>query len=278
LRGGDAPADGAVSSVPALIEAFDLCEPARSRSLLDHLRRLAEKGSGQLPPVFPPLHMESQTDAAPTLARSNRAYLTALAGHLRRQPHGFSLAEHYPAVRLCAEVLVRARRELADQPPALADFAAALQAATELAQHSSDSVNEARWQSEAEFVIGGWGLETGDPAERHPSPPSPLASLAWDQSGLTLARAWPDDWGWWALVDLPVGEGGVTLLWDGKTLHTARTSGPSGKADTTPPLAVNFAGPIQHHSRLQVLGAGEDDFDLRFRGDGGWVFRPRFYT
>jgi hypothetical protein len=33
---------------------------------------------------------------------------------------------------------------------------------------------------------------------------------------------------------------------------------------------------VRRHSRLQVLGAGEDDFDLRFRGDGGWVFRPRF--
>ena len=75
LRGGDAPPDGLLASVPALVEAFDLCEPARSRSLLDYLRRLAEKDGGQLPPAFPPFYVESQTDAAPALARSNAAYL-----------------------------------------------------------------------------------------------------------------------------------------------------------------------------------------------------------
>ena len=276
LRGGDAPADGLLASVPALVEAFDLCEPARSRSLLDHLRRLAEKGEGRLPPFFPPFYVESRAVSAPTLARSNAAYLTALAGHLRRQPHGFSLAEHYPAVRLCAETLIRARREMDEQPAALADFAAALQAAAQLAHLSGDGVNEARWQGEAEYAVGEWGLESGDWEDRRPGFQSPVPSLAWKNSTLTLARAWPAEWGWWALVDLPVGDGGVTLLWDGETLHTARTSGPGGKADTTPRLDVAFAGPVQRHSRLQVLGAGEDDFDLRFRGDGGWVFHPRF--
>lgn len=269
LRGGDAPADGLPASVPPLVEAFDLCEPARSRSLLDHLRRLAEKGNGQLPSAFPPFYVESQTDAA-ALTRSNRAYLTALAGHLRRQPHGFSLTEHYPAVRLCAETLIRARGELADQPPALADFAATLHAAAQLAQQSGDSVNEARWEGEAEYAIGDWGLEIG-------APDSPVPNLYWTEATLVIPRTWPDDWGWWALVDLPVGEGGVTLLWDGETLHTARTSGLGGKAETTAPLDVEFEGPVQRHSRLQVLGAGEDDFDLRFRGDGGWVFRPQFF-
>ncbi|RLT34558.1 MAG: hypothetical protein DWI57_16395 [Chloroflexi bacterium] len=276
LRGGDAPADGLLASVPALVEAFDLYEPARSRSLLEHLRRLAEKGNGQLPPAFAPFYVESRSDTAPALARSSRAYLTSLAAHLRRQPHGFSLAEHYPAVRLCAEVLIRARRELDEQPAALADFAAALQAAAQLARHSDDGVNEARWEGEAEFVIGDWEAGTGDWEERLPSLQSPLPSPQWTDQSLRLARAWSDDWGWWALVDLPVGEGGVTLVWDGETLHVARTSGPSGKAETTAPLAVEFAGPVQRHSRLLVLGAGEDDFDLRFRGDGGWVFRPQF--
>ncbi len=275
LRGGDAPADGLLASVPPLLEAFDLCEPARSRSLLDHLRRLAEKGSGQLPPAFPPFYVESQSDAT-ALTRSNRAYLTALAGHLRRQPHDFSLAEHYPVVRLCAEALIRARHELTDQPPALADFAAALQAAAQLARASDDSVNEARWEGEAEYAIGDWRVEIDDPDAPISNTQSPISNISWLGDTLTLARAWPDDWGWWALVDLPVGDGGVTLLWDGETLHVARTSGPSGKAETTAPLDVDFAGPVQRHSRLQVLGAGEDDFDLRFRGDGGWLFRPRF--
>jgi hypothetical protein len=278
LRGGDAPADGLLASVPPLVEAFDLCEPARSRSLLDHLRRLAEKGEGKLPVAFPPFYVESRTDAAPTLARSNAAYLSALATHLRRQPHGFSLAEHYPVVRLCTEALIRIRRELTDQPDALADFAAALHAAAQLARASGDSVNEARWQGEAEYAVGDRGLGNGDWEDRRPSPHSPIPSPYWLGQTLTLARTWPADWDWWALVDLPVGEGGVTLLWDGETLHVARTSGLSGKADTTQPLAVEFAGPVQRHSRLQVLGAGEDDFDLRFRGDGGWVFRPHFYV
>jgi hypothetical protein len=278
LRGGDAPADGLLASVPPLVEAFDLCEPARSRSLLDHLRRLAEKGEGKLPVAFPPFYVESRTDAAPTLARSNAAYLSALATHLRRQPHGFSLAEHYPVVRLCTEALIRIRRELTDQPDALADFAAALHAAAQLARASGDSVNEARWQGEAEYAVGDRGLGNGDWEDRRPRPHSPIPSPYWLGQTLTLARTWPADWDWWALVDLPVGEGGVTLLWDGETLHVARTSGLSGKADTTQPLAVEFAGPVQRHSRLQVLGAGEDDFDLRFRGDGGWVFRPHFYV
>ena len=276
LRGGDAPADGALASLPALVEAFDFCEPARSRSLLDHPRRLAEKGEGRLPPAFPPFYVESRTDSAPALARSNRAYLTALAGHLRRQPHGFSLAEHYPAVRLCAEALIRTRRELDAQPAALADFAASLQAAAQLARLSGDGVNEARWQSEAEYAIGYWVVDIDDPGAPISTTQYPISNISWLGDTLTLARAWPGEWGWWALVDLPVGEGGIALLWDGETLHVARTSGASGKAETTTPLNVAFDGPVQRHSRLQVLGAGEDDFDLRFRGDGGWIFRPRF--
>jgi len=275
LRTGDAPADGALASVPALVEALDLCVPERSRSLLEHLRRLAEKGAGRLPVYFPPVYADGQSESAPVLAGSNAAYLTALAGHLRRHPASPLLAEHYPIVRLCAEALIRARRDIDDIPAALADFAAGLQAAAFLARLSSDSVNEARWQSEAEYAIGERGLESG-PETPIPNIQYPIAGLSWNSDTLTLHRAWPNNWGWWALVDFPVGEGGITFLWDGETLHVARTSGPSGKAETTPPLTVAFDGPVQRHSRLQVLGAGEDDFNLRFQGDSGWIFRPHF--
>jgi len=277
LRGGVATADRSVASVPGLVETLDLCDPPRSRALLDHLRRLAAKNAGRLPLTFPAVSQDGPTDLAPASGQSARAYLTALAGHLRRQPQVSSLEEHYPAVRLCAEALVRVRGQLRDTPAALADFAAALRAAAHLAHITGDGVNEARWASEAEFALRGLRLEIGVSGLPISHLPSPISAISWSGDTLTIDRAWPNRWGWWALVDLPVGEGGVTLLWDGETLHTARTSGPAGKADRSAPLEVAFAGPRQHHSRLQVLGAGEDDFDLRFRGDGGWVYRPQFY-
>lgn len=277
LRGGDAPADGAPASVPPLVEGFDLCEPARSRALLDHLRRLAERGEGRLPGAFPPFYVENRIDPA-AFAQNNRAYLAALAAHLRRQPHGFALAEHLPAIRLCTEALIRARGEVGENRDARADFALALRAAAYLARHAGDSVNEARWEGEAEFAIGHWVLGIGDSDAPIFNTQYPIPNLHWSAESLAVPRDWPEEWSWWALVDWPVGEGGVTLLWDGETLHAARTSGPAGKADTTAPLTLDFDGPVQRHSRLQVLGAGEDDFDLRFRGDGGWVFRPPFGT
>ena len=202
LRTGGAPADGALASVPALVEAFDLCEPARSRSLLDHLRRLAEKGEGRLPPAFPPFYIENRTNSVLALAQSNRAYLTALAGHLRRQPHAFSLTEHYPAVRLCAEALIRARRELDNASVALADFSASLQAAAQLARQFGDSVNEACWEGEAAYVIRDLKPEVDDPDALisitqypiSPGPTTPSPSPAPGPTTGTGGRWWICPW------------------------------------------------------------------------------------
>lgn len=273
LRTGDAPADRAVASVPRLTEALDLYDPARSRSLLDHLRRLAEKSSGQLPRHLLAFPHESSDDPAPGLAESNPAYLTALAHHLRLQPRASSLNEHYPAARLCAEALLRARRLLPDTPAARSGYAAGLQAAAFLARLAADGVNEARWESEAAYVTDEEPAAANEPIL---NPLSSIPYLSWNDNILFVDRSWPEAWAWWALVDLPTGEGGITLLWDGATLHAARTGGPSGKADTSAPLEIDFAGKVQRHQRIQALGAGEDDFDLRFRGDNGWLFRPRF--
>ena len=44
-----------VASVAALVDAWDAIDPAMSRNLLAHVRRLAEEFGGSLPAALPPL-------------------------------------------------------------------------------------------------------------------------------------------------------------------------------------------------------------------------------
>ena len=53
LRSGWSPSDAQVASINALVNAWDAIDPAVSRNLLAHLRRLADDYAGSLPATLP---------------------------------------------------------------------------------------------------------------------------------------------------------------------------------------------------------------------------------
>jgi hypothetical protein len=151
LRSGLAPSDRAVAHVPALVKALDGCDLILSRNLLAHLRRVAERSEGKLPPLLP-LRPKDELDApGPQLPRTIGAYLSALLDHLRRHPNAELLAEHYAAVQLCAETLVQVRIEAQNKVDAktFAEAGSALRYAVSLATQQRNSADAVRWESEA---------------------------------------------------------------------------------------------------------------------------------
>jgi hypothetical protein len=74
--------------------------------------------------------------------------------------------------------------------------------------------------------------------------------ISWDREQLTVQPAWPTEWAWWALLDLPIGAGTLSLLWDGSTLHATRP--------------VQSELPLQLVQRITALKTDEHDFDLQF--------------
>ncbi len=177
LRSGWSPSDAQVTSVTALVDAWDAIDPAVSRNLLAHLRRLAEEYGGSLPATLPPLptlakhkeeaqhtsatpaaaHVAVESDAG-TVLHSNRTYLAALAAHLRHHPDNELLSAHLPAVQLCAERLILLRvQEQAGGTGWHRDWyaqrcAAALHCAADLAHAANAHVDAARWESEATYL------------------------------------------------------------------------------------------------------------------------------
>ncbi|MCB0136320.1 MAG: hypothetical protein KDE01_19785, partial [Caldilineaceae bacterium] len=159
-----------------------------------------------------------------------------------------------------------------------------------------DAVNAARWESEAAYLGG------------PPAPPSPFDLLRWERAsgwevgserpyrfaddwqGMCLASAalwqgvglvdlgdriavepaWPQAWSWWALLGAALTEMRfLSLVWDGRTLHTTRP--------------VTSSLPVQVHKRIQLLHIGEFDFNPVFEmisesGDSSETvrFQPEF--
>jgi hypothetical protein len=271
-RSGWSPTDGEVSSIPALVKAWDATDPAVSRNLLAHLRRLAEEFGGKLPAVLPTANKEGDgvtagagangLDAVAVL-RSNGAYLQSLAAHLQHHGDGELLAAHLPAVRLCAEAVLQlwlqSRGGSATWDMAAAVYA--LQTAKALAQSAGSEVDAARWEGEAAY------LQQVGPLPGAATPPPPAAWLAavamagaavWDRCGISccgqelcVEPAWPQAGTWWALLGLPLANGKhLSLLWDGKTLHATQP--------------VHSSLPVSLYKRIQIQHTDEFDFDPVF--------------
>lgn len=285
FRSGLAPSDRDVAHLPALVKSLDACNLILSRNLLAHLRRVAERSEGKLPANLPIRPKDAVEAPGPRLAWNISAYLLALMDHLRRHPNPDLLAEHYGAIQSCAETLVQVRIDAQDRVDA-ATFAAAgtgLRYAVSLATQQKNSADAVRWESEAcelERIAG----EAGH------TPPSttPLSVKNWQEQagwrlhedrpwgfddpwqGITLAgeAVWAacgvqrrqgqlavnpkrgNGWGWWALLDLPVDGGTVSLVWDGATLHSTQP--------------VKSDRPIQLYRRIRALKTDELEFDLQF--------------
>ena len=272
-RSGWFPSDGAVGGVEALVNAWDAIDPAVSRNLLAHLRRLAEETDGRLPATLPiPPSNETTLGGAvvyePTdggaLVQSNGAYLTALAAHLHHHADAQLPAAHLPAVRLCAEALIRMwlQRRTGNADWDVASGAHVLQTAVRLASAAGSAVDAERWQGEAAY----WLQQVGGDSSAVPSVVAPdwLAGVVmagdavWEKCGicrrgqeLWVEPAWPRASAWWALLGLPLANGEhLSLLWDGALLYATQPVRSS--------LAVSFC------KRIQIYHIDEFDFDPVF--------------
>lgn len=290
LRTGHSPADQRVTSAPPLVDLFDIFEPAQSRHLLDHLHRLADRSGGRLPVEMPTLPGPTPPpDPGIAVIETNLAYLKALTNHLSRQPAPDLLAAHYAAAARCADKLITAL----DEFPALdgaqiAQIQTGLYLASRLAGLHGESADEARWIGEAARLAVPQGEtlrpETGawmdwdefvDLGALSSARVMALAGAAlWRGCGISVRNGeiyvspqWPQPWGWWALLDLPVMGSALSLLWDGEILHSTRP--------------VRFDGEVALHDRIRAEGSDADNFALRFHlrsGGSQQSFRPSFYN
>jgi hypothetical protein len=301
LRGGTAPADQRIEHLPVLIESLDVLDIIESRNLLAHVRRLAEQSNGRLPVLLPTRSKELPVDPASGVIQTNRAYLAALHAHLQHHFAADLLQAHYAAVQACTEVLIKERSKIQQDGQRLVELGMALRYAQELAMRHSDGANAVRWESEAceaerlakelqaqnvsttisltdWLPLSTWQTPANQPW--HFSDPWAGIALAgqavWRGCGLNWVRnqlwvqpTFPAHWSWWALLDLPVGEGKLSLLWDGVTLHATQ--------------AVRSKLPVQVHQRIRALKSDEYEFNLEFElkseQDGvvhQQIFKPKF--
>jgi hypothetical protein len=306
LRSGFAPSDRAIEHMPALIKALDACDLILSRNLLAHVRRVAERSEGKLPSLLP-IRPKDEVDApGQRLAWHISAYLLALTEHLRRHPNPDLLAEHYPAVQHCAETLVQVRIDAQNRidAPTFAAAGGALRYAVSLATLHRNSADAVRWESEAcelERIadeeghtppannaltvqtwteVAGWRFHEDRPwGFDDPWQGIALAGEAvWTACGiqrrqgrLAVNPKRGNRWAWWALLDLPIDGGSISLVWDGTTLHSTQP--------------IQSDKPVVSYKRIRAIKSDELEFDLQFEftpndEEGGTsarrYFRPQF--
>ncbi len=310
-RSGWTPSDGKVTSVVALVNAWDAIDPVVSRNLLAHLRRQAELHAGAMPELLSftpqPQTNGSGAPAGPvhpaTLTQSIDAYLSALALHLRHHGDEELAVAHLPTVRLCADRLIqlRAQQERAGDAWDAAACVRALRTAHLLALAAGNDTDAARWESEVNYLAQRAGVadtiaadsavadsaaadsaaaETG-PADEWPARVQAAGAAVWDGCGISYRQGelWVEPpavgaGGWWALLSLPLTNGKhLSLLWDGSTLHATQP--------VRSPLAVAL------YKRIQIRHTDEFDFDPYFEltrdsqpGDttAAQRFKPQFFS
>jgi hypothetical protein len=99
--------------------------------------------------------------------------------------------------------------------------------------------------------------------------------IGWDEGEFWTYPRRANPWGWWALLDFPLRDEIVSLLWDGDVLYSTRQ--------------VFSDQPVEFCTSIHARNAGELDFDLHFEmkvdgndtADGGperslVTFRPVF--
>ncbi|MCE7979824.1 MAG: hypothetical protein DYG89_01415 [Caldilinea sp. CFX5] len=297
LRTGYAAADLCPIRTPALVDCTDLVDVTISRNLLAHLRRVAEVTTGRLPTQLPIHSKETPVDPGDELVANNHAYLSALYRHLQRHPDAELLAAHYPAVGLCAEQLLRqqARSAPQDNQLRITLLDQALASARQLAEQQQDQANATRWSARAETqhdsnsdqpamtaliarLLGNWQPQSARPHHFGDlwQGIGDVGGAIWQGSGLhwvdgelVITPAWPANWGWWALLDLPLAQGKLSLLWDGTTLHST--------------LPIRSDCPVQVQQSIRARNTEETEFDLHFEyqaeqggGKERHLFKPQF--
>lgn len=286
LRTGFAASDHRPIHTPGLVDYTDAFDVTLSRNLLAHLRRVAEATAGRLPLQLPLHSKEEPIDPGDEVIATNHAYLCALYRHLQRHFDSELLAAHYSAVGLCAEQLLRQRAAMAGQGSnqAATLINHAVDCARQLAERQQDWANATRWTIEAQERNGHAGDHIVGAQHHQPSTATLMARLLaqWQPvsarphsfadlwQGIELAGAllwqgcgirrqtemlwveptWPQAWSWWALLDLPVAAGKLSLVWDGQTLHST--------------LPINSDCPVEIHETIRTRNSDELEFDLHF--------------
>ena len=282
VRSGPIPLDQRIEHLPALVESLDVFDVTESRNLLAHARRLAEQNNGQLPVLLPTRGKGATLDSGKTLFQTNGAYLAALYIHLHHHFDAALLNAHYPAVQVCTETLIQQRVTVENNGAQLIALGVTLRLAQALAMHQGDGANTVRWESEAcevERLAKELGAQPANSAisfdhwlaaSTWQTPPNQPWSFLDAWAGITLAgqaiwrgcglqwqrgELWvqpnfPSAWAWWALLDLPLGESKLSLVWDGATLHATQL--------------VRSTLPVQLHQRIRALKTEDHEFDLEF--------------
>lgn len=278
LRTGFAASDYRPLHTPGLIDCTDLVDMTLSRNLLAHLRRVVEATAGRLPTALPLYSKEEPIEPGAAVIANNHAYLCALYYHLQRHFDAELLAAHYQAVGLCAEQLLRERAtiipEESNRAATLIDQA--VDYARQLAEQQQDRTNTVRWTSEAQERNGHNG-EQPTTAVRlarllsnwRLTPERPYGftddwqgiadggaviwqgcGLTWQNGVLTVEPSWPQTWSWWALLDLPLAQGKLSLVWDGAILHST--------------LPIQSTWPVEVQQSIRARHTDETEFDLHF--------------
>lgn len=272
VRSGYLAADHTTVHSAALVAVTDTFDLILSRNLLAHLRRVAEATMGRLPVYLPLRPKAHSADPGEKLAETNGAYLEALVNHLTHHFDAQLLRDHYQAIGLCAEQLCRLLEQESTWDSALLTTARrALNAAAQLATWHDDPENERHWQKIAGNADG-LPTATTTPATLCYASDAPICfediwhgtiwssvtfwqrlGFAWDprQGTIVITASWPAEWEWWALLDLPyIDERTISILWDGKTLHS------------TQPLESLL--PTMQWDSIRPLRTDELEFDLHF--------------
>lgn len=278
LRTGFAASDHCAIRTPGLLDCTDAFDVTLSRNLLAHLRRVAEATAGKLPIQLPIHSKEELVDPGETVVANNHAYLCALYRHLQRHFDPELLAAHYQAVGLCTEQLIRQRAEMTatenNQVIALSNQAIAY--ARWLAEQQHDWANAARWAVTTPdhnsptddqltlAVLVAKVLANWQPGTERPhafadlwqgialtgAAPWQGCGMRWQGGALWVEPTWPADWSWWALLDLPLAQGKLSLVWDGATLHST--------------LPIQSSCPVAIHNTIRARNSDETEFDLQF--------------
>ncbi len=279
LRTGFTASDRRPVRTPGLVDCTDTFDVILSRNLLAHLRRVAEATSGRLPIALAMYSKELPVDPGDAFVANNHAYLRALCRHLQRHFDAELLTAHYQAVGLCAEQVLRQQGRVGGTANEVVLINQTLDYASQLATKQQDEANAERWanrsappnryaenQAEAQTTspLQGQLLANWQPtAERPHHFVEPWQGIAeagaalWQGCGITwcaeklcVKPTWPAAWSWWAVMDLPMAQGKLSLVWDGQTLHST--------------LPIQSVCPVEIHDSIRARGTDELEFDLHF--------------
>jgi hypothetical protein len=298
LRTGLAPTRRHTHEVPILVEALDTLDVTQARNLLAQMRRVAEQSSGRLPELLPVHSKEPLIDPRDRLPWTNGAYLQALGRHLSHHPDAELLADHFTAIGLCSEMVVRLVADLQEQHTRgealptgaveiLPEAGRALRHAVALALRHGDQANAQHWESVARdgeqvadelggvraadaALLANWITETGwaqqaDGTWRFAMPTQGIALAGraiWRGCGLTQTDQ--------GILVNPTWDPewnwwallDLPLPLDATSDRTLSLVWDGNTLHATQPVQSHL--PVQLHAQIRALNTDEVNFDLHF--------------